>query len=108
VGFRDRAPEFNKAGVEVIGISYDTPEDNKRFAEDHGFEFPVLSDVAEETSESYETRRADDDKWSGIPFRSSYLIDPEGRIYKAYMVKDVRTHPQEVLDDIHQALAERG
>lgn len=92
--------------MQVIGISYDTVEDNKRFADSHDFGFPVLSDVTEETSAAYETKRADDDKWSGIPFRSSYLIDPKGRVYRAYQVKDVRTHPQEVLEDVQQAVAE--
>src|SRR6266508_3490552 len=44
-GFRDRAPEFEKIGVVVVGISFDRPEDNRAFAEKDGFPFRLLSDV---------------------------------------------------------------
>jgi peroxiredoxin len=38
-----------------------------------------------------------------VPRRITYLIDPQGRIARAYEVTDVRTHPDEVLADLRAA-----
>jgi peroxiredoxin len=35
-----------------------------------------------------------------VPRRFSYLVDPEGIVRKAYVVRDVAAHPGEVLEDL--------
>ena len=35
-------------------ISVDTPEDNKKFAEMHGADYPILSDVSKEIAKAYD------------------------------------------------------
>lgn len=37
--------------------------------------------------------------------RRTYLIDPDGVIRKAYRVKDIEGHPQELLDDLGKLMA---
>lgn len=32
--------------------------------------------------------------------RRTYLIDPEGRVARAYRVTDIPSHPQQVLEDL--------
>lgn len=55
--------------------------------------------------EAYGSKKAPDDKWADFPKRISYLIDPEGRIAKAYTVTDIPAHPEEVLNDLRAARA---
>jgi peroxiredoxin Q/BCP len=103
-GFRDRAHEFAEAGLEIVGVSFDTPEDNRAFAEKNGFPFRLLSDVDRTIGELYETKRAPEEQSPEYAKRRTYLIDPEGRIAKAYRVTDIPAHPAQVLEDF-RALA---
>lgn len=101
-GFRDRAPAFEEAGAELLGISFDPPEANRAFVERHGFPFRLLSDEEQSVGEAYETKRAPEERGAGTPKRRTYLIDPEGVIRKAYRVTDVDAHPDEVLADLRR------
>jgi peroxiredoxin Q/BCP len=105
-GFRDRAPQFEEVGAELIGISFDTPEDNKGFAEKNGFPFRLLSDVDRKAGEAYETKRAPAEQNPEYAKRRTYLIDPEGRIVKAYRVTDITAHPDQVLADLKELQAQ--
>ena len=42
--FRDLAAEFRQAGAQRVGISRDRPAKQKQFADQHGFDYPLLSD----------------------------------------------------------------
>ena len=83
----------------MLGISFDTPADNKAFREKFDFPFRLLSDVDEQVGVAYETRDPGTEK---VHFakRLAYLIDPEGVIRKAYEVKDVNAFAGEVLADV--------
>jgi len=102
-GFRDRAPEFEELDAEILGVSYDTPQDQRAFAEAQGFPFRLLSDEDRTVSGAYETRRPDDHERAASPRRFTYLIDPEGRVARAYVVRDIPAHPGEVLEDLRRA-----
>ena len=97
---RDRADEFRSADCVVIGISFDTPADNKVFADAQEFGFPLLSDVDQQVGRRYDVRRDGDDQYAEFPRRVSYLIDPEGVIRRAYVVADVARHADDVLADL--------
>ena len=86
-----------------MGVSFDTPEDNRAFAEQHGYPMPLLSDVDRTVGEAYETKRVSEEPSPEYAKRRTYLIDPRGTIVKAYRVTDIRTHPGMVLHDL-QAL----
>jgi thioredoxin-dependent peroxiredoxin len=83
-----------------MAISFDSPEDNRAFAEKFGFPYRMLSDVDRAVGERYETKRHPGEKNPQWPKRRTYLIDPQGLIRKAYRVTDVATHPDEVLADL--------
>jgi peroxiredoxin Q/BCP len=106
-GFRDRAPEFAEAGAELIGVSFDTPRDNGGFAERDGFPFRLLSDADRTVGETYETKRHPQERSPEYAKRRTYLVDPDGRIVKAYRVTDIPAHPDEVLADLRRLQAER-
>jgi peroxiredoxin Q/BCP len=99
-GFRDRASSFESAGAVILGISFDTPEENKAFQQAQDFPYRLLSDVDRAVGDTYGSKRADDDPMAVLPKRNTYLIDPDGVVHKVYEVQDVSVHPQRVLDDI--------
>ena len=105
MGFRDRAPELEAAGAEILGISFDDPETNRAFADAHGFPYRLLSDTDRTTGEAYGTKRPEGHDRAPWPRRFTYLIDPEGRVAKAYVVRDVTSHPAEVLRDLESLRA---
>lgn len=43
--YRDRIEEYEAEGVRVLAASFDTPAENRRFAEEQRFPFPLLCDV---------------------------------------------------------------
>ena len=97
---RDRAEDFRRADCVVLGVSFDTPAENKAFADAQEFGFPLLSDVDRSIGARYEVTRDDDDQYAPFPRRLSYLIDPEGVIRRSYIVSDVAGHAEEVLHDL--------
>jgi thioredoxin-dependent peroxiredoxin len=84
----------------ILGASFDPPETNRAFAEKQGFGFRLLSDVDRGVGELYETKRHPSEQGAEWPKRRTYLIDPQGRIRKAYRVTDIPAHPEEVLSDL--------
>ena len=84
----------------MLGASFDTPEDNRAFAEAERFGYRLLSDVDRSVGAAYEAARPPDDPYASVPKRISYLIDPEGVIQRAYEVTDKAGHADEVLSDL--------
>jgi peroxiredoxin Q/BCP len=82
--------------VEILGISFDTVEDNAAFAKKFNYNFPLLCDTDRKIGLAY---GACDDAKAGSAKRISYLIGPEGKIKKAYGTVKPAEHPTEVLAD---------
>ena len=97
---RDQAQEFEALACEILGISFDTPAENKAFREKFDFPFRLLSDWDEQVGVAYEVRDPGSEK---VKFakRLAYLIDPDGIIGKAYEVADVKAFAGEVLADLY-------
>ncbi len=85
----------------IAGISCDPPADNRAFRDKFGFPYDLLSDEDRSVSMRYGAAASADQEY---PARISYLIDPEGRIARAYPAVTPATHPDEVL----AALGELG
>ena len=79
----------------MLGVSFDSPEKNRKFAEKNGLPFKLLSDRDHELAKSVGASR------TLIPFakRISYLVGPDGRVLKAYPKVDPAAHAKEVLGD---------
>lgn len=84
----------------MLGASFDTPEDNKAFADTESFGFRLLSDVDRAVGTAYGAVRPPDDQYAAMPKRVSFLIDPDGIIRRTYEVKDTAAHADEVLADL--------
>jgi len=83
--------------VQILGISFDTVEDNAAFARKFGFNFPCLCDTTRAVGMAY---GACDDSKASSAKRITYLIGPDGRIQKVYPKVSAAAHPEEVLKDL--------
>jgi len=72
--FRDSHKAFRDAGAEVIGISSNSPESHRRFADRYRLPFLLLSDMHGDVRERYGVPKT----FGLIPGRVTYLIDREG------------------------------
>ena len=93
----------------MLGVSFDSKADQKKFADAEGFPYQLLSDPDKTMGAAYDAVRKKGEKYfeAGIPRRISYLIDPKGKIAKAYDVEgdglDLDGHAKAVLADIRAA-----
>lgn len=94
--------ELRELGAAVVGISFDAPELNARFAAEEGLDFPLLSDETTEVGASYDVRRDPDERFADSPRRVTYLVDPSGRIRRSYLVTEVEKHPAVMIDDLRR------
>lgn len=86
--------DFMRLGVTVMGISKDSPESHKKFADKYELPFILLSDPEKKAIADYHAK-------GGIfTKRISYLIGPDGTIAKVYPKVDPATHAAEILQDI--------
>ena len=85
-GFSERYPQFMEKSAVVIGISKDTVASHKKFEEKYGLAFPLLSDTERTVIEAYDVwkEKKNYGKVSMGVVRTTYLIDEEGIIIKAY------------------------
>jgi thioredoxin-dependent peroxiredoxin len=88
--FRDNLAELNDAGFTVLGISPDKPAKLAKFVADEGLTFPLLSDESRTVLTEWGTygeKKNYGRTMMGV-IRSTFVVDPEGRIAKAlYNVK---------------------
>ena len=83
--FRDLYPQFLEKGAAVLGVSKDTVASHKRFEEKHGLPFTLLSDTELSVIAAYDVLRpGKDGQPSKSLIRSTYLIDEDGVIAKAF------------------------
>jgi peroxiredoxin Q/BCP len=81
----------------IYGVSFDTKEENKAFAEKFSFNFPLLCDTTREMGLKY---GAADSKTEGFAKRAGVVIGPDGKI-REYLAKvDASAYPSEVLERI--------
>ncbi len=77
--YRDNFSAFEAAGVQVLGISTDSPESKKNFAQKYQFPFPILSDRDKKVSKQYDAL-----SFFFVSQRAYVLIDEEGNVIYAH------------------------
>lgn len=101
-GFRDAYSEYEDSDVVVLGVSTDDAKSHTKFATKYELPFPLLVDeggaIASEYG-SYGLKKFMGKEYMGIS-RSTFIIDPEGKLAKIYRKVKPEPHAQEVLQDI--------
>jgi peroxiredoxin Q/BCP len=103
-GIRDRRADYRKAGARVIGVSPDSVENVKKFADKFDLDFTLLADADHAVAEKYGTwieKSMYGRKYRGNA-RSTFIIGPNGKIARAFPKVSPKTHDETVL----KALAE--
>ena len=102
--FRDRAAELKKLGAKVFGVSPDSVASHVKFRNKFQLNFPLLVDPDHAVAEKFGAWREKNmygKKSMGIA-RSTFLIDKEGVIRKAWKAVKVDGHDEQVLEALRQ------
>ena len=94
-GFQLIHDELQSLGARVAGVSIDTWASQQAFAEQQGFEFPLLSDWPDlKTIDAFGIRR----EGRPTPDRTTFVFDAEG-VVRAVIndTQDMDAHPQGAL-----------
>ncbi|MBQ2677678.1 MAG: thioredoxin-dependent thiol peroxidase [Firmicutes bacterium] len=101
-GFGDLYPQFMEKGAVVVGVSKDSVASHKKFEEKYGLPFTLLSDTEKEVLEAYDVWK---EKKSGGKVtmgvvRTTYLIDEDGVIVKAFGKVKAADNPAQMLEEL--------
>jgi len=97
--FQDHQSAFKKLGAVVFGVSPDSESSHAKFAGKYGLQFPLLVDEGHKLADAYGAwgeKSLYGRKFMGIK-RSTFLINPEGRIQKIWPSVKVDGHVAEVM-----------
>jgi thioredoxin-dependent peroxiredoxin len=96
--FRDALPRIEEAGAVVLGVSPDPVESHRKFKEKYDLNFPLLADEDHRVAEAYgvwKEKSMYGRKFWGVE-RSTFLIDGEGRVERAWRRVRPGGHAEEV------------
>jgi mycoredoxin-dependent peroxiredoxin len=90
---RDEFADYENKGVQVLGVSVDTPFSLKAWADQQGYQFPLLSDFWPhgEVAKRYDVFNAD----AGMAVRGTFLIDKDGVVRFAEVNQPGQARDQE-------------
>ena len=97
--FGELYPQFTEKGAVVLGVSKDSVASHKKFAEKYGLPFPLLSDEGLEAIRAYDVWQEKNmygKKVMGV-VRTTYLIDENGVIVRAFSRVKAEENPQQML-----------
>ncbi|QAU22962.1 peroxiredoxin [Dyella sp. M7H15-1] len=101
--FRDLYPKFKKHRAEIIGVSRDSVKSHTNFASKQELPFPLVSDPEETWCNAFEVIHEKvlyGKRHMGV-VRSTFLIDPDGKLAAEWRGVKVPGHVQAVFDAIH-------
>ena len=99
---RDDFLGFKKLDVTIVGVSVDSVKSHKKFAQEYKLPFTLLSDKDKNVVKLYSVwgeKSMYGKKYMGT-LRTSFLINPQGKIEKIYEKVVPAEHSQEVLEDL--------
>ena len=94
--------DFRAAGVDIFGVSADSPESHDRFASKCGLEIPLISDpehVLIDALKLWVEKTYMGRSYMGVE-RSTFLIGPDGTIEREWRAVKAPGHAAEVLDAV--------
>ncbi len=101
VQLQENVDKFNKAGVQLVGISYDSQEILKNLKQRKKLTFPLLSDKNSKVIKRYGVlnKSIKSGRHYGIPHPTTILIDQDGIVRAKLFVGTYKRHsPKQLLD----------
>ncbi len=96
---RDNYDDLLERGYKIIGVSPDTVEKQKKFAEKYNLPFPLLADTELEVIKAYGawgTKSMYGKSYEGL-LRTTYVIDEKGKIEKVITSVKTKDHAAQIL-----------
>ena len=103
--FNALLPKFRRFDARVLGVSRDSLKSHQNFCAKQGFRFDLVSDADEALCKAFDVikpKKLYGREYVGIE-RSTFLIDPDGRLVQAWAPVKVPGHAQGVLDALKAA-----
>lgn len=103
--FRDQVVSLKKSSAVVLGISRDSVERHEKFRDKYDLNFPLLADEDGKVCEAYgvwQEKSLYGRKFMGI-VRTTFVIDPQGKILKIIPKVKVTGHVRQVAELIAEA-----
>lgn len=103
--FRDGYGDYARAGVVILGVSPDTAKSHLKFKEKYSLPFTLLADEGHVVCSLYQVwgpKKFMGREFQGV-LRTTYLIDPEGKIARVFENVKPAGHSQLVLSAVEQA-----
>lgn len=101
-GFGELYPQFLEKGAVVLGVSKDSVASHKKFEQKYGLPFTLLSDTELSAIQAYDVwkEKKNYGKVSMGVVRTTYLIDEEGIIVKAFGKVKAADNPAQMLGEL--------
>jgi thioredoxin-dependent peroxiredoxin len=102
--FRDEFSDFKKLKAVILGVSPDSVESHKKFAEKYDLPFNLLSDEKKQVLEKYgvwKEKSMYGRKYMGVE-RSTFIIDKTGKVRKIFRKVKVADHNKEVMETLKE------
>lgn len=101
-GFSELYPQFTEKGAVILGVSKDSVASHKKFREKYGLNFTLLSDPELTAIQAYEVwqEKKNYGKVSMGVVRTTYLIDENGVIEKAFEKVKAAENPAQMLEEL--------
>ncbi len=99
-GFRDLYPQFTEKDAVILGVSKDSVASHKKFEQKYELPFPILSDPELTCIQAYDVWQEKNmygKKTMGV-VRTTYLIDEQGVIVKAFGKVKAADNPAQMLE----------
>jgi thioredoxin-dependent peroxiredoxin len=96
--FRDLSEQFGRLDCVVIGVSVDSVESHRKFADQHALAFPLLSDSDGTLARTFGVLR------DGLADRTTFVLDRDLRVRRRFDQVKPRGHAQQVLEFVRALL----
>ena len=105
--FRDLKARFSRANAVVLGVSPDDEKSHRKFIDKHGLNFTLLADPKDSEGNPrvcskygvWQEKSMYGKKYMGV-VRTTYLIDPDGKVARRWDKVKVTDHAAEVLEAV--------
>ncbi len=101
-GFRDQTTDFSGKNAVILGVSPDTVASHVKFKKKFGLPFNLLADEEKKVVQAYDVWKEKSmygRKYMGVE-RTTFIIDPKGKIKKVFPKVSVTGHVDAVFSEI--------
>lgn len=102
--FQEALPDLGSLNAEVIGVSKDSVKSHRKFADKYNLAFTLVSDENGTVCEDYgvwQKKSMYGKEYMGI-VRSTFIIDPQGKVAKVFPAVKVKDHHTEIQDTLKE------